>query len=178
MGTWRARRKFRVVELYAGTGRSIEPFHKWRKAEKALLVDVDEFAVRTYRRNFPTAPYARANLARMSAWDLAAAADGRVDILLGCPPCQGFSESGKRDPNDERNRHLTRFANYALALKPLAIGMENVPLAAISPEFDRMVRRLELAGYNWTAGIANAALYGSTQTRQRLIFIALRGDVP
>ena len=174
---WRNKKKFRVVELYAGTGRSLEPFRRWRRAEKALLVDADKFAASTYRRNFPTAPYAVGNLKTMPVADLINLAKGSVDVLVGCPPCQGFSESGKRDADDPRNYHITRFCTFALALRPLAIGMENVPLAAISPEFGRMVRRIEAAGYCWTAGIANAALYGSGQSRQRLIFIAVRGDV-
>ena len=174
---WRNRKTFRIVELYAGTGRSLEPFRRWRRAEATLLIDADKFAARTYRRNFPDARYVVGNLARMSIANLVDHAKGRVDILLGCPPCQGFSESGKRDADDPRNCHIARFCSFALALRPLAIGMENVPLAAISPEFSRMVGRFERAGYRWTAGIANAALYGSTQSRQRLIFIALRADV-
>src|SRR6266513_5575209 len=174
---WRNKKKFRIVELYAGTGRSLEPVRRWRRAERALLVDADKFAAQTYRRNFPDAPYVVGYLRRMSVTDLVGHVKGSVDILVGCPPCQGFSESGKRNAEDPRNHHIARFCSFALALRPLAIGMENVPLAAISAEFGRMVRRVEAAGYCWTAGIANAALYGSAQSRQRLIFIAVRGDV-
>ncbi len=47
--------------------------------------------------------------------------------------------------------------------KPLAVGMENVPLAAGTSQFRRMAKRLERAGYVWTAGIINAALQGSSQ---------------
>jgi DNA (cytosine-5)-methyltransferase 1 len=59
----------------------------------------------------------------------------------------------------------------------LAVAMENVPLAGQMPQFWAMVARMERAGYQWTAGIVNAALYGSAQCRQRLVFIALRKDV-
>jgi DNA (cytosine-5)-methyltransferase 1 len=113
----------------------------------------------------------------MTPTRVAALAGGTVDILLGCPPCQGFSDTGTRDPNDARNSHMDRFSWIASRLKPLAVAMENVPLAAEGPQFSRLISRMERAGYVWTAGILNSALYGSTQTRQRLVYVAIRADV-
>src|SRR5438309_1226100 len=127
--------RLRVVELYAGTARSSEPFRCWKRSTLSLLVDNSEYAARTYRANFPKAPYVVANLAKMSPEQLVAAAGGRVDILLGCPPCQGFSENGRRDPHDRRNQHLNHYGRLAEALRPLAIAMENVPLAGATPQF-------------------------------------------
>ncbi|MFX7747832.1 DNA cytosine methyltransferase, partial [Acinetobacter baumannii] len=75
-------------------------------------------------------------------------AGAQIDILLGCPPCQGFSESGERDQTDPRNDHVVHFAQMAAALQPLAIGMENVPLAGISPHFKKAMGILECAGYS------------------------------
>jgi DNA (cytosine-5)-methyltransferase 1 len=96
---------------------------------------------------------------------------------LGCPPCQGFSDTGKRDPDDPRNGHLTRFGTIALRLKPWAIAMENVPLAGSSPSFEHFLKRIARAGYRWTAGILNSALHGSAQCRHRLVFVGIRSDV-
>lgn len=172
-----ARSQLRVVELYAGTARSFEPFRDWKRCSLSLLVDNDPLAEKTYRENFPDAPYQLEDLTRMRPDQLLTLAGGRVDILLGCPPCQGFSDTGKRDPNDPRNRHLRRFGRFAEALRPMAIAMENVPLAAETSQFWKFVRRMERAGYAWTAGIINAALRGSSQCRQRLVYIAIRGDV-
>jgi DNA (cytosine-5)-methyltransferase 1 len=166
-----------VVELYAGTGRSIEPFRAWRRCRLSLLVDRSAYAAKTYRANHPKAPYVVAGLGRMKPDRLLALAGGRVDILLGCPPCQGFSENGSRKARDPRNRHLSHFARFAEALKPFAVAMENVPLAAGSRQFHKLTKRLERAGYKWTAGIINAALWGSSQSRQRLVFIAVRRDI-
>lgn len=169
--------KLRIVELYAGTGRAIEPFRKWRKAEIALLVDNNPYAKEVYTRNFPDAPYLRADLSRLSADGLARAAGGRVDILLGCPPCQGYSDVGLKEDDDPRNGHITRFLNYVRNLKPMAIAMENVPLAAASDRFKQLTRGIERYGYVWTATIANAALWGSCQSRQRLVLVAIRNDI-
>lgn len=170
-------KKLRVAEFYAGTGRSYEPFRKWRKTELALLIDVNEHARATYLKNFPNAPYALADLATASPLKVANLADGKVDILIGCPPCQGFSDTGLRDDGDPRNDHITKFVNYASYLKPNVVIMENVPLAVESPRFNRMTSRLEKAGYKWTAAIVNALQYGSTQSRQRLILVAAHARV-
>jgi len=169
--------RLHVVELYAGTARSVEPFRAWKRCRLSLLVDQNEYAAKTYLVNHPGAPYIVADLGRMEADQLLALAGGRVDILLGCPPCQGFSENGPRKPRDPRNRHLSHFTRFAEALKPRAIAMENVPLAAGTSQFRTLTKRLERAGYQWTAGIINAALRGSSQSRQRLVFVAIRHDV-
>lgn len=169
-------KRLRIVELYAGTGRSLEPFRQWNRAEIALLVDNNPLAAETYRYNFRNAPYAVLDLSKAPTNEILRLS-GNIDVLLGCPPCQGFSDVGKKDPDDPRNEHLGHFSRIAAAARPLAIGMENVPLAAASDEFRRFVRRFERLGYRWTAGILNAALHGSAQCRQRLIYVALRDDV-
>ena len=166
------RRILRVVELYAGTARSVQPFRSWRRCELALLVDNDEHAKATYLHNFPKAPYLKRNLARMKPAEVERRAGGRVDILLGCPPCQGFSDVGSRDPSDPRNAHLARFALFIEQMEPLAVLMENVPLAVDTSRFAAFTSRLERAGYRWTAGVVNAALRGSSQCRQRLVLAA------
>lgn len=104
-------------------------------------------------------------------------AGGRVDVLLGCPPCQGFSEVGFRDPKDPRNSHLNRFAEFVEALKPMAMAIENVPLAADMKQFAAFTRTLTRLGYQWKAGIVNSALHGSPQCRQRLVVVGFRGDL-
>ena len=104
-------------------------------------------------------------------------AGGRVDILLGCPPCQGFSDTGNRDPRDPRNCHIGLFRKFVSKLKPLAVVMENVPLLATSSRFVAFTHLLERYGYQWTAAIVNAALYGSCQTRQRLVPVAIHNSV-
>lgn len=171
------RSRLHIAELYAGTARSCEPFRGWKQCSISLLVDNNTLAERTYLHNFPKAPYLLADLTRINSDQLLSLAGGRVDIILGCPPCQGFSDAGTKDPRDPRNSHMENFGRLAEKLKPLAVGMENVPLAAGTSQFRKFVRRMERAGYAWTAGILNGALHGSSQSRQRLVYIAIRGDV-
>lgn len=168
--------RLRVVELYAGTARSADVFRAWKCCQMALLVDSDPFAAKVYLDNHPGAPYLVESLSRLTPAEVRSAAGGRVDILLGCPPCQGFSDTGSRDPDDWRNRHLTRFRLFVEALRPLAVAMENVPLAAGGRRFRKFVAALERMGYRATWGILNAALRGSSQCRHRLLYVAVRGD--
>lgn len=170
-------RTLNVVELYAGIGRCSAPFREWRKARIGLLADWNPHARDTYQLNHPKTPYLVADLSDSSVHDLERAAGGKIDIVLGCPPCQGFSDSGRRDPDDPRNSHVLSFARLAAGARPLAIAMENVPMTAISPQFRAATALLENAGYRWTAAILNAAQYGSAQTRLRLVMVALRCDI-
>src|SRR5262245_4044306 len=117
-------RKLNIVELYAGTGRSCAPFCEWSRGKIALLVDNNECAAKTYILNHPNAPYLTRDLSKTSSSVILKNAGGRIDVLLGCPPCQGFSDVGARDPYDPRNSHLEWFARIAIDTKPLAIGME------------------------------------------------------
>ncbi len=169
-------RQLNIVELYAGTARSCEPLKRWQRARIALLVDASHYARDTYLRNFPNAPYLQGDILRLRPDQIKANAGGRVDILLGCPPCQGFSEVGSRGGDDPRNQHVTRFGEYVAALRPLAVAIENVPLLAASRRYRGFCSLLDELGYRWTAGILNAALRGSAQSRQRLVIIGVRGD--
>jgi len=172
-----ANRHFNVVELYAGTARTVEPFRQWKRAKIALLVDKDQFAADTYLANYPKAPYLVRDLARITPDQIKERAGGKVDILLGCPPCQGYSDAGSRNLRDPRNEHISVFRHFAEKLKPMAIAMENVPLAAIlGLRFKRFYNAIERLGYRSTWGMVNAALHGSAQCRHRLIYIAIRGD--
>src|SRR5262249_55295446 len=103
-----------VVELYAGTARSASPFAKWKRARIGALIDRDQYAAATYRLNFPTRPYYVEDIATITPDRIVSLAGARVDVLLGCPPCQGFSDTGTRDPQDDRNRHLLRFGALAV----------------------------------------------------------------
>lgn len=170
-------RLLNVVELYAGTARSCEPFKQWKRARIALLVDVSHHARDTYLHNFPDAPYLQSDLLRLTPDQFKAKAGGRVDILLGCPPCEGFSEIGSRGGSDPRNQHITRFGEFVAALRPLTVAIENVPLLVASRRYRRFCSLLDNLGYRWTSGVLNAALRGSAQCRQRIVLIGVRGDL-
>ncbi len=103
-----------------------------------------------------------------------------VDVLLGGPPCQGFSTAGNCDPFDARNRLVFSFVAAVEELRPRALLMENV--AAIL--FRRgvgvlriVVRSLEAMGYTTSIAIAHAEGYGVPQLRRRFFLAAASGGV-
>src|SRR6266436_3462292 len=161
--------KFNILELYAGTGRSVEPFARWPRTRKIYLVDNNQYAADVYLHNNPKANYAVYDLDKVRSSKLLSFSEGRVDVLLGCPPCQGFSDCGLKNARDPRNRQMTRFEEIVRDLRPRVLALENVPLVVASGRFKNFVRSLEEQDYLWTAAVVNAALYGSCQSRQRLV---------
>ncbi len=103
---------------------------------------------------------------------------GQLDLLAGCPPCQGFSSlrtlNGKRPIADRQNDLIFEFARFAIAFLPKTILLENVPALASDERLVRVTSILSAAGYNCVARVLDAADYGVPQRRKRLLFLASR----
>ena len=104
-----------------------------------------------------------------------------VDVVLGGPPCQGFSALGRQDVNDERNFLWRHYAETIFRAQPKYFVMENVREFLTSPELAMFQRETEaglLANYTFEARVLNAADYGAAQVRRRAIVIGRRRDMP
>ena len=123
------KQKLRVVELYAGTGRSIEPFRGRPEFEVALLADISHKARAAYIANHSASPYALLDLEKASAAKGSRKARGRIISCSDAPPAREPAERTARD-QDPRNEHIVKFAKTIRTLKPIGFAMENVPLAA------------------------------------------------
>lgn len=104
-----------------------------------------------------------------------------ADIVVGGPPCQGFSVAGKQDPDDPRSRQVHRFMDVVGAVMPRAFVMENVPNLATSPRYTGVRHALrskaDKLGYAAEFHVLNSADYGAPQARKRVFFIGfLDGD--
>ncbi len=104
---------------------------------------------------------------------------GDLDLLAGCPPCQGFSSIRTRRTascvEDPRNELIFDFIRLAEGLLPKTILMENVPPLLKDERIVEAKRRLENAGYKWiVADERNAAYFGVPQRRRRMILMASR----
>ncbi len=116
---------------------------------------------------------------------------GKVDVVAGGPPCQGFSFSGRRDASDPRNRMLFEFVATVELVKPKFALVENVvglnsPLKHVHTKSkkvstinfgDRLRSQLSKVGYFAVTFIVDAADCGVPQTRRRLITVAVRKDL-
>lgn len=102
----------------------------------------------------------------------------KIDLMIGGPPCQGFSLAGKRDPNDERNTLFSDYLRIAKTIKPQVILMENVKLLTSMKDpnghlvTERILNEFSKIGYDSEFFCVNAKNYGVPQHRERVIFIA------
>jgi DNA (cytosine-5)-methyltransferase 1 len=143
-------------------------------------VDQDPVALATFARNVPEAKALRLDLGAISPAELLGAIGRRPDVLVGGPPCQGFSKNVPRNVRfleDPRNLLVRAFMDAVRALEPKVVLMENV--AEMANAFDgalrdELVAFLRRAGYETTFRVHNAAEYGVPQHRRRVLFLSSR----
>lgn len=147
-------------------------------------VDVAELAADAYALNHPDVVLWRRDIRRLRPQEVMRRFDlqpGELDVLAGCPPCQGFStlRTHRRGSSvkDSRNGLVAQFARFAEALLPKALMMENVPGLENDRRLTLMMRRLERLGYELTVGVLDAGDYGVPQRRRRLVILGARGAV-
>jgi DNA (cytosine-5)-methyltransferase 1 len=167
-----------AIDLFSGCGGLTQGL---RKAGFHVLgaVENDEKAAATYKLNHPKT-HVWINDIRVvkmrSVSRRLGLRKGDLDLLAGCPPCQGFSAmrtlNGNRTVRDKRNDLISEFLRFAEALRPRAIMMENVPGLASNRRFRQLQRRLREMGYQGEYQILNAARFGVPQRRRRLIYLA------
>lgn len=100
---------------------------------------------------------------------------GELDLLAGCPPCQGYSTIGTRNrgkKNDPRNELVYEVLRFALAFKPKTIMMENVPALANDERLKKLQEKLENIGYKIDVKVLKMSHYGVPQARRRMIMLA------
>ncbi len=161
----------RIISTYTGAGGLDIGFHHV-KAEVLNACELDKHACDTYTANFPNVPLFRGKV--IDALD-SGFFSVDADVLVGGPPCQGFSVAGKMDPADPRSLEIFTFLKVLQKTKPQAFVMENVKaLATLSKwEFirERILAQASKAGYEVEMHILNSEHYGVPQRRERVFFI-------
>lgn len=156
-----------VIELFAGCGGMSFGF-KQAGFRTQLAVEWDEAACKTFRANISE------RVAQCAVEEVATFP--KADVVVGGPPCQGFSNLGERVPYDPRRQLWRHFLRAVEDAEPTAFVMENVPPLLKSQEYVEVRQRSEELGYRVDGWVLNAADYGVPQTRKRAIIIGLRGD--
>jgi DNA (cytosine-5)-methyltransferase 1 len=170
--------QYGIIDLFAGVGGVSSGFRITGHFDVIALVDIDKECKETYKANYPDAVYMRRDISRLHRCHLLQAANGRtIDGIVGCPPCQGFSAAGKRDPSNPLNRLVGDYFRIVKSVRPRFLVLENVPGILSQESFHTMLREIESIGYSLWSGVLNAALYGVPQTRQRAIVIGYRKDL-
>jgi len=172
----------RVVSTFAGCGGSSLGY-SMAGFREVLAVEWDDHAVETYRRNFPGVPVFHGDIGKLTgrqARKLAGVKKGELELFDGSPPCQGFSVSGLREVDDDRNRLFEEFVRLLGEFMPRAFVMENVKGMAIGDMkgvFIEAVRSLKAVGYVVRCRLLDAKYFGVPQRRPRLIFLGAREDL-
>lgn len=147
-------------------------------------VEIDELACDTYADNHPGVRLWRKDIREVTGAEMLMALGlraGQLDLLAGCPPCQGFSTmrtlNGRRDVTEPRNDLIREYGRLVSELHPRAVLMENVPGLASDERFTELVDLLQNLGYDARGRhrVLNAADYGVPQNRRRLVLVAVRG---
>lgn len=170
----------KVVDLFSGAGGLSMGFY--RTPFNILFgIEMDKYAAKTYSANFDH-PMINKNICEVNVDELVEQY-GNADVVIGGPPCQGFSMAGKRDKNDPRNSLFMEYLRFVKAFNPKYFVLENVPgiltmktakgelvVDIIKAEFDAI-------GYNLKWKILAACDYGVPQKRRRVIFLGWKNGV-
>lgn len=174
-----------AIDLFSGCGGLTTGL---RKAGFQVLagVEMERSACAVYRLNHPETHLFDAEISSLSVSAVKRTLGiqkGQLDLLAGCPPCQGFSAvrtlNGKREINDERNDLIFQFLRMVKGLEPKAVMLENVPGLAEDRRLELFVKELEVLGYSVQFQVLNVADYGVPQRRLRVVLLAgKRGRIP
>lgn len=166
-----------VLDLFAGAGGLTEGFHKAGGFRSVAAVELDRDAAASYRATFSDVEvHAMAVHAWLESEDVP-----EVDVVVGGPPCQGFSLLNRRDELDDRNRLWQDYAQVIARSRPRYFVLENVATFLKSPQLTELRESTRegglLADYDVEATVLNAADYGAPQARRRTILIGHHRDL-
>lgn len=171
-----------VVSTFSGCGGSSLGY-RIVGYKPRLAVEWDDHAVATYRLNYPDTPLYHGDIGELSVsscLDLAGLQPGKLDVLDGSPPCQGFSTAGRRQLDDPRNNLFREYVRLLRGLQPRAFVMENVSgmvKGKMLLVFAEDMRELRSCGYQVSCRLLDAKWFRVPQSRQRVIFIGMRNDL-
>jgi DNA (cytosine-5)-methyltransferase 1 len=173
-------KKRTAIDLFAGCG-GLTLGLKLAGFKVLAAVEIDKLAADTYKVNHPGVRILQDDIRAVSAKSLRERLKlepGELDLLAGCPPCQGFSSlrtrNGARQRRDRRNRLIREMIRFTRAFLPKAVMMENVPGLAEHWSFRKLCRDLRNLGYRVEWEVKDARHYGVPQRRKRLILVAGR----
>jgi len=174
-------REFLIGDLFCGAGGIAEGFRQ-AGFRSTFGNDFDSAACRTFEQNFPYASVYDRPIQELTASEILTdigLGEGDLDVLVGGPPCQGFSVNAPvRSAEDDRNHLFKHYVRLVLeGLRPKMVVFENVPgLVSMGNTLHEVSEAFSNAGYRMKYKILNAAHYGVPQERWRLVIVGTRLD--
>lgn len=173
-----------AISLFAGCGGFSLGFAAAGFSLKGF-VELEPGLRAIYKKNFPQSRELAGDITCITADDLKRFSNeiGKIDVIIGGPPCQGFSLSGKRDVDDPRNALFRHYIRFVSTFRPKIAVLENVRLLTSMKDANgnlvknEISKEFDLLGYAIEYFDVNASQYGVPQERERVIFIAIRRDL-
>lgn len=168
-----------AADLFAGVGGLSQGFVK-AGFEIAFAIEYDREIANAYSLNHKGTDVYADDIGNV---DLALLLNThpKIDVIVGGPPCQGYSQKGKRlSLDDPRNFLFQQFVKFVGAFKPKYFILENVPnIITTSGGFfkNQIIESFEKIGYVVTCGVLSAVDFGVPQDRRRAVFIGQRGKL-
>jgi DNA (cytosine-5)-methyltransferase 1 len=149
------------------------------------FVELEEKLAKMYSCNFPNSTQLGMDIASVTdtSLEIFSSKIEKVDVIIGGPPCQGFSLAGKRDVNDPRNKLFKHYLRFINVFRPKVALLENVRLLTSMKDQsgklikDDIVDLFNVHGYKVKSFEINAKDYGVPQHRERVVFVAVRADL-
>lgn len=167
---------FKLIDLFAGAGGMTLGFTDRRFGggfESVWAVDIDKAATQTFAANFGD----HAVCEDLDAWVRGGGAVPEADVVIGGPPCQGFSLLNRQREGDVRRELWQPFMDVVEQSGARAFVIENVAELRASPEHDLIAARARQLGFSTVSAVLQAADYGSPQTRKRTVIVGWRNEL-
>lgn len=163
----------KVADLFAGVGGLSQGFIK-AGFSIDLAVEFDSSIAKAYKLNHPDTKVYNEDICNMD-FSKIHKQHPNIDVVVGGPPCQGFSQKGKRlKLDDPRNFLFQRFVDFVKEFKPKYFVLENVPnIITTADGFfkEQIISAFSALGYNLSCGVLCALDFGIPQDRRRAVFI-------
>ncbi len=169
--------QFNVLDLFAGAGGFSAGLDKIKNMKTVVAVDFDKYATETFQKNFKDAYVITGDLTDQKIKDkiIKVSKDRKVNMIVGGPPCQGFSLKGKNlGFDDPRNFLFLEYFALVKAIKPEVFVIENVKniLNSENGYFkNQIIEKFSSLGYIINYGVLNAKNFGVPESRERAIII-------
>lgn len=177
--------EFNILDLFSGAGGLSYGMEKNKHFKTKVALDFNQKAGETFKKNMPQADVIIGDITDKDVKDMVIdkSKKAHVNMVIGGPPCQGFSLKGKKlGLKDPRNFLFVEYLNIVDKLQPEVFVIENVKalLSTSAGWFkDQIINTINQMGYNVHYGVLNAKDFGVPQSRQRAIFICSKGtDIP
>ena len=173
---------YRVLDLFSGAGGFSCGLDMVQSFHTEIALDVDEIALNTFQKNFPDVKCICGNICDLKIKNrvVELAKKSKINMIVGGPPCQGFSLKGKNlGLNDPRNFLFLEYVELVKEIQPKIFIIENVKNLITSSNgffIKQIYDKFEKLGYTLNHTVLNAAKFGVPQNRERTVIFGVYGS--